>query len=238
MVRDRTKAIARTAGDSRTVEITAMQHYAVGLASVLVLLVRWEPGRCPIRKKPFGGAEALAARAMRQRDGPGGGGPRVPDRNAAGKQLSVLLGPFGSVGADATIRRVGAHLEPELWVDDTAAAVSYYERAFGAVVEHRVGAPDDTDGVVQLSVDGARFWLSGTSEQLRRLSPAVNGGATGRVLLVVDDPHSLAQAALAAGGELKSEVAEEHGWLLGRVVDPFGHEWEIGRPLGVWPPDA
>jgi hypothetical protein len=23
---------------------------------------------------------------------------------------------------------------------------------------------------------------------------------------------------------------------VGRVVDPFGHEWEIGRPLGDWPP--
>ena len=25
------------------------------------------------------------------------------------------------------------------------------------------------------------------------------------------------------------------GWRLGRIVDPFGHEWEIGRPLGQWP---
>jgi hypothetical protein len=22
----------------------------------------------------------------------------------------------------------------------------------------------------------------------------------------------------------------------GRIVDPFGHEWEIGQPLGAWPP--
>jgi PhnB protein len=31
-------------------------------------------------------------------------------------------------------------------------------------------------------------------------------------------------------------VASEHGWLLGRIEDPFGHHWEIGRPLGEWPP--
>ena len=31
-------------------------------------------------------------------------------------------------------------------------------------------------------------------------------------------------------------VGEQHGWLLGRVVDPFGHHWEVGRPLGPWPP--
>jgi PhnB protein len=28
-----------------------------------------------------------------------------------------------------------------------------------------------------------------------------------------------------------SAVKEDYGWRLGRVVDPFGHHWEIGRPL-------
>jgi PhnB protein len=139
---------------------------------------------------------------------------------------------------DASVCVVRAELQPELWVDDTAAAVAYYVRAFGAVVEHRVGGPDDADGVAQLSVSGARFWISGASEQLGRFNPASIGGATGRVLLVVDDPPSVTATAAAAGGELTSRVAEEHGWLLGRVVDPFGHEWEIGRPVGPWPPQA
>jgi PhnB protein len=31
-------------------------------------------------------------------------------------------------------------------------------------------------------------------------------------------------------------VAEAHGWLLGRLVDPFGHHWETGKPLAPWPP--
>jgi PhnB protein len=31
-------------------------------------------------------------------------------------------------------------------------------------------------------------------------------------------------------------VGDEHGWRLGRIVDPFGYEWEIGAPLGSWPP--
>jgi PhnB protein len=133
---------------------------------------------------------------------------------------------------------VPADIQPELWVADTAAAVAYYERAFQAVVEHRVGAADDADGVIQLSVGGARFWVSGASGQAGRFSPTSIGGATGRTLLVVEDPRSVADAAVAAGGKLTSQVAAEHGWLLGRVVDPFGHEWEIGRPLGPWPPAA
>jgi PhnB protein len=131
---------------------------------------------------------------------------------------------------------VSADLQPELWVEDTASAVDYYQRAFGAAIEHRVGGPDDPDGVVQLSVGGARFWVAGASEQMGRFSPASIGGATGRFLLVVDDPATVSDAAVAAGARLTSQVAEEHRWLVGRVVDPFGHEWEIGRPLGDWPP--
>jgi PhnB protein len=121
-------------------------------------------------------------------------------------------------------------------VADTAAATAFYERAFGAVVEHRVGPPDDPDGVVQLAVGGARFWVSGASEEMGRFEPKALGGSTARFLLVVDDPRATADAAVVAGGELTSPVAEEHGWLVGRVVDPFGHEWEIARPLGPWPP--
>jgi PhnB protein len=137
---------------------------------------------------------------------------------------------------DAMMPVVDVDLQPELWVGDTAAAVRYYERAFGAVVEYRVGSPDDADGVVQLSVSGARFWLAGCSEQLGRFDAASIGGATARFLLVVEDPQSVTDAGVGAGAKLTGPVTEEHGWLLGRVVDPFGHEWEIGRPLGAWPP--
>jgi PhnB protein len=133
---------------------------------------------------------------------------------------------------------VSSDVQPELWVNNTAAAVVYYERAFGAVVEHRVGGPDDPDGVAQLSVNGARFWVSAASEQMGRFDPGSIGGTTARFLLVADDPESVMEAAVTAGGECTSAVTEEHGWLLGRVVDPFGHEWEIGRPLGSWPPGA
>jgi PhnB protein len=129
-----------------------------------------------------------------------------------------------------------ADIQPELWVDDGAAASAFYERAFGAVVEHRVGGPDDAEVVAQLSVGGARFWVSTASEAMGRFSPKAIGGATGRVLLVVDDPELVAGAAVIAGATETSPVADEHGWRLGRIVDPFGHEWEIGRPLGEWPP--
>jgi PhnB protein len=69
----------------------------------------------------------------------------------------------------------------------------------------------------------------------QRFSPRAIDGATSRTLLVVDDPGDVVRQAVAAGARQSSPVSDEHGWRLGRIVD-LGHEWEIGVPLGTWPP--
>jgi PhnB protein len=69
-------------------------------------------------------------------------------------------------------------------------------------------------------------------------SPRVIDGTTSRTLLVVDDPDAVLNQAVAAGATQIARVGAEHGWRIGRIVDPFGHEWEIGTPVGVWPPQG
>jgi PhnB protein len=125
-------------------------------------------------------------------------------------------------------------IQPELWVENPREAVAFYEAAFGATVLHRVGEGDDI--VAQLAVGDAAFWVAATSRSMERLSPQAIGGATSRTLLVVEDPDGVVRQAVAAGATESSAVNEEHGWRLGRIVDPFGHEWEIGSPVGDWPP--
>ena len=126
-------------------------------------------------------------------------------------------------------------IQPELWVDGAGAAVAFYVAAFDARVLHRVGDGDDL--VVQLAVGEASFWVVSANASVNRFSPKAIGGTTSRTLLVVDDPDAVVEQAAAGGAVVTSRVGEEHGWRLGRIVDPFGHEWEIGRPLGTWPPD-
>ncbi len=125
-------------------------------------------------------------------------------------------------------------IEPQLWTDRAAAAVAFYQAAFGAGVLHVVGDGDDI--VAQLAVGDARFWVTAADPDRRRLDPSRGGGATGRTLLVAEDPLALQARAVGAGATELSPVTEEHGWLLGRILDPFGHEWELGHPLGDWPP--
>jgi PhnB protein len=125
-------------------------------------------------------------------------------------------------------------IQPELWVDTPGEALEFYEAAFGARVLHRVGEGDDI--VAQLAVGEAVFWVSRASPAMNRLSPRDVTGSTGRILLVVEDPDDVVRQAVAAGATESSPAGDEHGWRVGRVVDPFGHEWEIGKPLVPWPP--
>jgi PhnB protein len=125
-------------------------------------------------------------------------------------------------------------IQPELWVDDASRAVAFYEAAFAATVLHRVG--EGADIVAQLAVGESAFWVATASPSRQRLDPRVIGGTTGRTLLVVDDPETFVQRTVEAGATETAPVYLEHGWQLGRITDPFGHEWEIGKPMVPWPP--
>jgi PhnB protein len=127
-------------------------------------------------------------------------------------------------------------IQPELWVDRGTAAIAFYQQAFGARVLHLVGDGDEI--VAQLAIGEAAFWIAAVGESSERLVPRAIGASTGRVLLVVDDPDAVHARAVEAGASEKSAVGLEHGWRVGRVLDPFGHEWEIAKPAMPWPPAA
>jgi PhnB protein len=117
------------------------------------------------------------------------------------------------------------------------AAIEFYTAAFGAVEIYRVGGTDQHPPVVaQLAVANASFWVADESPPHGNFSPETVGGGTVRLLLIVDDPDATMARAVAAGATEIYPVSEEHGWRLGRLADPFGHHWEVGKPLGSWPP--
>ena len=123
-------------------------------------------------------------------------------------------------------------IAPWLSVRNGAKAVDFYQAAFGAVEAFRLDGPDG--GVVaRLSVDGAEFWLGDESPQHQNFSPQSLGGGTVRMVLTVADPDAVFKQAVNAGATQVVPVQEMHGWRVGRIVDPFGHHWEIGRQLGA-----
>lgn len=121
-------------------------------------------------------------------------------------------------------------ISPWLSVRNSAQAVEFYKSAFGAVEIFHL---EDPYGAVvsRLSVDGAEFWLGEESPKHGNFSPASLGGGTVRMILTVSDPDEVFARALKAGASGIVPVGEMQGWRVGRVVDPYGHHWEIGREL-------
>lgn len=121
-------------------------------------------------------------------------------------------------------------LAPWLTVRDANTAIAFYKEAFAAVEVYRM---EDPGGglVVRLSVEGAEFWVSGEAPKEQDPWPESVGGGTVRMILTIADPDTVFGFALAAGATEVFPVGEEYGWRLGRLVDPFGLHWEIGRPL-------
>jgi PhnB protein len=100
-------------------------------------------------------------------------------------------------------------ISPMLAVSDGNAAIEFYQAAFGATVLWRL-------------------------ESGGHVSPESLGGSTARMIMIVNDPDAAFQQAVAAGATVVWPVEDQpYGWRVGRIVDPFGHHWEIGKPLSV-----
>jgi PhnB protein len=123
-------------------------------------------------------------------------------------------------------------LYPFLAVRDVARAVDYYAEAFGAIQEgERLAAPDGRL-VAVLLIDGRHVGVATEAPELGTPSPETAGATTVRISLEVDDPDAVAARAVAAGGTEMFPVADQpYGMRQGRVVDPFGHHWLIGKRL-------
>jgi PhnB protein len=136
----------------------------------------------------------------------------------------------GEAAAEPALQDAGrVSIAPWLSVRGGARAVEFYKSAFGARETYRVEAPDGAV-VSRLSVAEAEFWLSDESPEHGNFSPETLRGGTVKMLLSVADPDAMVARAIAAGARQVHPVLEEHGWRVGRVVDPFGHHWEIARP--------
>ncbi len=127
-------------------------------------------------------------------------------------------------------------LAPWLEVPDGPRALAFYKSAFDAIETYRYDNPEG-GFVVRLNANGAEFWLSYEGPKRTGAAASENapplGGQNLRLILTVPDPDATFAKAIAAGATQVFAVSEEHGWRLGRLIDPFGLHWEIGKPLST-----
>jgi PhnB protein len=123
--------------------------------------------------------------------------------------------------------RESTSIAPWLSVPDAATALAFYTAAFGAVAIEHNRDDSGTLQVAQLWIGAADFWIQTDPHSV---SGPVDGGSV-RMILSVDDPDAVFARAVGAGATVVNPMYEGHGWRIGRIADPFGHHWEIGRRL-------
>jgi PhnB protein len=123
-------------------------------------------------------------------------------------------------------------ITPFLVVKSGAKAVDFYVAAFGAQELARYDMPDGKL-TSRISIEGAELFLGDEESEFNNLSPDTIGGSAVRIVLTVADPDTIFTRALEAGATQICPVTTEESWKIGKLVDPFGHIWEIGHPLDV-----
>jgi PhnB protein len=122
-------------------------------------------------------------------------------------------------------------ITPVLTVRRAAEAVAFYQAAFGADEVYRNTYPDGSI-VAELAIGDARFRVAEEAPSAANLSPESLRGTTVRINLLIADPDSFAARAIEGGAIEVAPVADQsYGLRQGRLADPFGHHWLIGRPM-------
>lgn len=114
-----------------------------------------------------------------------------------------------------------------LTVADAAAAIDFYQRAFGAS-EHMRLPMGDKIGHADVVIGDTHVMLSDEFPDMGKLGPNARGGATSSLTIYVPDVDAAFDKAVAAGAEVVRPVEDQfYGDRSGWLRDPFGHEWTI-----------
>ncbi len=126
-------------------------------------------------------------------------------------------------------------VSPHLVVDDAAAAIDFYVKAFGATELGRVPGPDGRLVHAALTINGATVMLNDDFPEYnngKSQTPKALGGSPVTIHLTVTDVEAKFARAVEAGAEVVMPLEDQFwGDRYGLVRDPFGHQWSLGQPV-------
>lgn len=130
---------------------------------------------------------------------------------------------------------------PHLVVDGAAAAIGFYERAFGAEEIMRTPAPDGKrlmHAAIRIGGGGV-VMLADAFPEFGSHSPKAFGGSAVSIHLYVGDVDAVFARAVKEGAMVVMPVATmAWGDRYGRLVDPFGHHWSIATRIAQSSPPS
>ncbi len=118
---------------------------------------------------------------------------------------------------------------PYLIVNDGAAALDFYKRAFRAKEMMRIAAPGGKIGHAEIKIGNSRIMLADEHPEIGARSPQAFGGTPVSIMLYVGDVDAVVKKAVEAGAAVTRPVEDKfYGDRMGTVTDPFGHTWHVG----------
>ena len=120
---------------------------------------------------------------------------------------------------------------PYMTLKDTAHAIEFYKKAFGAIETFRLTEPSGKIGHAQITIGGSTIMLADEYPDYGAISPATLGGSPVKMHLYVDDVDAVFEQAVAAGAKIVRPVEDQfYGDRSGQLSDPFGYNWTVATP--------
>lgn len=119
-------------------------------------------------------------------------------------------------------------ITPYLTLRDTAQALAFYRKAFGAKETVRLATPDGKIMHAEMKVFDQVVMLSDEAPDQGRLGPESLKGSPVSLMVYARDVDAAIARAVAAGATVKM-AAQDMFWgdRFGTISDPFGHGWGI-----------
>ena len=136
---------------------------------------------------------------------------------------------------------------PYLIIEGAAAALEFYQKAFGATELFRMDAGGGKVGHAEMKIGDSPIMLADEHPDMGYRSPKAIGGTPVSIMIYVKDVDTVFNRSVAEGAKVKMPVKDQfYGDRSGTLEDPFGHIWtiathkedltpeEIGRRAAEW----
>jgi PhnB protein len=120
-------------------------------------------------------------------------------------------------------------ITPYLVVNDAAAAIDFYKRAFEARETYRLHGPDGKSIInAELKIGDSIVLLSDEFPQGGCRSPKSIGGSAVTLHIYTEDVDKVFNQAISAGATIVMPITDMFwGDRYGELKDPFGHIWSM-----------
>lgn len=126
----------------------------------------------------------------------------------------------------------GRAVVPMLAIKGAAEAVSWYQKAFGAMeAPGRITMPDGRIGHTEITVSGTPIFIADEFLE-HNISPQSLGGSAVILHLYVEDVDRVFEVAVAEGALIVRPLEDQpYGDRSGKLKDPFGYTWMVASHI-------